>query len=614
MERTGEEKMGQNSKREAGCGERISETNCRGKRKDGKRWWERRSIFRQFFMLVAALLLGMMGCYGVMDRAVKEQLRADTLLSNDKILHQIEAKTSEFHNSLYNMLTLLSYGQLTYEYLLQDGVERMNAYDDLITLFSNTMLIQNDMAGIALYDQRGDKLAGVGIDFSVFSDFPVESELVFSNVFRPNSESDVYYTVSYPVFDLPNGNYGEQIGMVVLLMRADKFSGYLEDTAITENQQLYLVDQRDMVIAGNGGDAFTSLKAEQLKAGERTVQAVEQKETGWRIISAIPNAELYSGMEIVRHSTWVIYMMMLLGLGGLLVFCYAVIIRPIRKVDAFIKNSAAQPTKRLNRKGTDEIGMLARNLDKMLDERDEMGEKLRQSQKILYETELAKHQMQVLAYRNQINPHFLYNTFECIRAMALYYDAEEIAEITMALSRIFRYAIKGKNVVSVGEEIRHIREYATIIHYRFGGRIRVEVDVEETLLNREIIKLILQPLVENSIFHGLEQKMGEGIVTVLVQAAGEGRLCLSVEDDGLGMEEGQVKRLLYEMERQSLNHSSQKNGIGLANIYQRLRLFYGERAVFVMESTPGAGTRVRIEIPEYVDADDSGRKEAGADV
>ena len=184
--------------------------------------------------------------------------------------------------------------------------------------------------------------------------------------------------------------------------------------------------------------------------------------------------------------------------------------------------------------------------------------------------------------------------------MALYYDADEIAEITMALSRIFRYAIKGDNVVTVAEEIRNIREYAKIIHYRFGGRIRVDIQVEEEAEDKELIKLILQPIVENSIFHGLEQKLEDGLVAVKVEIVRETWLRLTVEDDGCGMQQETVDRLLYQMKRQSLHRSSSKDSIGLTNIYQRLQLFYGETATFRMESSPGKGTRVEIIIPHRI--------------
>ena len=236
-------------------------------------------------------------------------------------------------------------------------------------------------------------------------------------------------------------------------------------------------------------------------------------------------------------------------------------------------------------------------MNHMLDEKDEMSEKLRHAQRDLYETELSKQQMQVLAYRNQINPHFLYNTFECIRAMALYYDADEIAEITMALSRIFRYAIKGHNIVTVEEEIANIREYAKIIFYRFGGRIQVGIEVEEEAKKRNMLKLIIQPVVENSIFHGLEQKLDNGLVTVHARVDENDMLEVEVKDDGCGMEQEQVDQLLYQIKRQSLHRSSQKDSIGLANICHRLGLFYGDKAGFTIESSPGKGTRVIIKIP-----------------
>ena len=226
-----------------------------------------------------------------------------------------------------------------------------------------------------------------------------------------------------------------------------------------------------------------------------------------------------------------------------------------------------------------------------------MSEKLRHAQRDLYETELAKQQMQVLAYRNQINPHFLYNTFECIRAMALYYDADEIAEITMALSRIFRYSIKGNNIVTVEEEMANIREYAKIIFYRFGGRIQVAIEVEEEAKKRNMLKLIIQPVVENSIFHGLEQKLDNGLVTVHARVDENDMLEVEVKDDGCGMEQEQVDQLLYQIKRQSLHRSSQKDSIGLANICHRLGLFYGDKADFTIESSPGKGTRVIIRIP-----------------
>ena len=559
----------------------------------------RHSLFKRFLMIVVILLLCMIGSFLAVDYTVRKMAESSTLSSNEKILQQIDAKTKEFHNSIYNMLTLLAYEQTTYQYFTQSQRERLGSYEDLQILLSNMMMIQNDIAGISLYDGEGGKLTTLGKDFEVFNRAPVETNFAYSNVFRPNSSSEAYFTISYPVYYLPRENYDRQIGMIVLVMRGSWFSSYLKDTAITENEHVYLVDKRNMVIAGDQDKEFYELDVEGLQKDKNSlVQTVDQEETSWRIVSVIPVREIYSGLSIVHTSIFLVMTIAFLGLSLLLYFCYFIIIRPIRRVDAFVRHSAASSTERLEGfDGTDEISILVDNLNHMLDEKDEMSEKLRHAQRDLYETELSKQQMQVLAYRNQINPHFLYNTFECIRAMALYYDADEIAEITMALSRIFRYAIKGHNIVTVEEEIANIREYAKIIFYRFGGRIQVGIEVEEEAKKRNMLKLIIQPVVENSIFHGLEQKLDNGLVTVHARVDENDMLEVEVKDDGCGMEQEQVDQLLYQIKRQSLHRSSQKDSIGLANICHRLGLFYGDKAGFTIESSPGKGTRVIIKIP-----------------
>lgn len=494
-----------------------------------------------------------------------------------------------------------------YDFFGQSQRERLYQYENLKVLLYNTMMVREDIVGISVYDAENNKIIGTGKEMDFLMKFKDMNQFTYSDVIRPNSSSPTsYYWVSYPVYDIKNGNYDKKSGIIRMILKTDRISSNLKEIAITENQQIYLLDKRNMVIASEGGSDYIQLDTELLADRKNSYVTIKtQEETGWQIISVIPADELYSGMPIVRGAILVIYLMTLAGMLALLCFCYYIVIRPIRKIDFFVKNSTAYPNKRLEVKGKNEISVLTDNLNRMLDERDRTGEELRQAQRVLYETELAKQQIQVLAYRNQINPHFLYNTFECIRAMALYYDADEIAEISMALSKIFRFAIKGENIVKVEDEIANIREYAKIIHYRFRGRIEIQIESEMDTRNKSVIKLILQPIVENSVFHGLEQKLDEGKVTVRTKCLEEGRLLLEVEDNGCGIEEEKLKKMWYKMKRQSLHHSQNKQSIGLANIYHRLRLFYGENAEFLIESELNKGTRVKIIVPDKV----SGRED-----
>ena len=143
----------------------------------------RHSLFKRFLMIVVILLLCMIGSFLAVDYTVRKMAESSTLSSNEKILQQIDAKTKEFHNSIYNMLTLLAYEQTTYQYFTQSQRERLGSYEDLQILLSNMMMIQNDIAGISLYDGEGGKLTTLGKDFEVFNRAPVETNFAYFQCF-----------------------------------------------------------------------------------------------------------------------------------------------------------------------------------------------------------------------------------------------------------------------------------------------------------------------------------------------------------------------------------------------------------------------------------------------
>ena len=262
-------------------------------------------------------------------------------------------------------------------------------------------------------------------------------------------------------------------------------------------------------------------------------------------------------------------------------------------ISAFIRKINQNPDSRLSLDRPDEIGTVAKSLNQMLDEKQKMQLEIEQVKYLAYETELSKKQAEILAYRSQINPHFLYNTFECIRDMALFYDVDDIAELTMALSNVFRFAVKGTDMVTVENELDHIREYAKIVNYRFMGKICIEIEAENSILNCSVLKLLLQPLVENAVFHGLEQKIENGTVWVRVFSSDDQKLCFVVEDDGCGIEPEHLKQITA-----SLETEKNTTKIGVFNIYQRLKLHYDKQFSFDIKSISGKGTCITIMIPQ----------------
>ena len=218
---------------------------------------------------------------------------------------------------------------------------------------------------------------------------------------------------------------------------------------------------------------------------------------------------------------------------------------------------------------------------------------------------LSKRQAQFLAMQNQINPHFLYNTLEGIRGEALSEGNESIAKMTEALSQFFRYTISNlENLVTLDDELSNVRNYYSIQRYRFGDRIELEIIFEdgadrEILMQAKVPKLILQPIVENAIIHGVEGIPGTGKVVILCQYTGK-RLILTVSDNGVGMSPERLRELndsisniydRFERERGDVG------GIALSNVNNRIKLLFGEDYGINILSVKGAGTDVEITLP-----------------
>ena len=213
---------------------------------------------------------------------------------------------------------------------------------------------------------------------------------------------------------------------------------------------------------------------------------------------------------------------------------------------------------------------------------------------------VSKRQAQYLALQNQINPHFLYNTLEGIRSEAVAGGLNVVADMTEYLAKFFRYTIsKVENLVTVTEELENIETYFAIQQFRFGDRLRLEIDDPEPGIQHcQIPKLTMQPLVENAIIHGLERKIGIGVVSVRLTLT-EKRLIVRISDNGVGMEPETLHQLQEELCRTAYDYidSGRGTGIALLNVNNRIRLLFGEQYGITICSTPGLGTDVTVTLP-----------------
>lgn len=214
--------------------------------------------------------------------------------------------------------------------------------------------------------------------------------------------------------------------------------------------------------------------------------------------------------------------------------------------------------------------------------------------------DLSKRQAQYQALQNQINPHFLYNTLESIRSEALISGLESVAEMCESLASFFRYTISNQeNIVTMEEEIQNVKAYFYIQQYRFGSRLHLKVEYEEedinALLKCKIPKLTLQPIVENAIIHGIEQKLGDCTVTICLTLT-ERSVLIKISDDGIGISADILKEINRRIANK-LPDGSGKGGIAIGNVDSRIKLIFGNIYGLTVYSTQGIGTDVEITLP-----------------
>ena len=215
-----------------------------------------------------------------------------------------------------------------------------------------------------------------------------------------------------------------------------------------------------------------------------------------------------------------------------------------------------------------------------------------------------KRRAQYLALQNQINPHFLYNTLDSIRSEAMLAGLNNVADMTEALASFFRYTIsKTDDLVSLEEELQNCSTYFKIQKYRFEDRLQMKVECPpeswEDIRRCRLPKLTLQPILENSIIHGTELKLGVGMITIFLETT-QKRLLIRVSDNGVGMDEETLARLNGRLGKNALGvreEEQSKGGLALVNVDHRIRLLFGDEYGLHVFSVPGCGTDVEVSIP-----------------
>ncbi|MBP3962651.1 cache domain-containing sensor histidine kinase [Paenibacillus lignilyticus] len=317
--------------------------------------------------------------------------------------------------------------------------------------------------------------------------------------------------------------------------------------------------------------------------------------TDWKVITSIPVKELTRNTAVIRNVTWILTFLTI-GIALLIsIFFSFALTKPLRKMMKLMRKvQEGDFNVQFQVKHRDEIGQLGNQFNRMILRIDDL---IRD----IYLMETKKKEAELHALQSQINPHFMYNTLESIRMAAELNDDTDAADMLAILGKLLRYSISDLNEeVILGSEINHIRYYVDILNYRYPGRFELKVNASDELLNYSLIKLVLQPIVENAIYHGMDDNKPKMIIEASAWKT-EQAVFVQLTDDGIGMDEKTLERLngtLHGVLSHEGNDSnSYGTGIGLRNVNERIKLHYGANYGIQVTSQPGMGTQVMLQLP-----------------
>ena len=380
----------------------------------------------------------------------------------------------------------------------------------------------------------------------------------------------------------------EKIGILVLTFDKSVFKNALPSNEEDSGKYL-LVDTKEgksHIVAFSSGteeEAQKSLDIINAQDEDYYTSAYKDSETGWKLLYTIRQQDIVkeaAGIKAIINNGLLIT---ILALAAATFIVCSKMTKPLNRLRENIIKVGEGERFLESDFGNDEIGLIGQEFNKMVNEKLALAEQVTQ-------TELKNKQAELELLQSNINPHFLYNTLDSLYWMAIIHEADDIAELTKAMSDIFKIALsKGDKFIPVAQELDFVESYLYIQNIRFDGKIHYYIQADEELKNYRIIKLLLQPFVENAVYHGIEPKIGEGTIDIKVYQQDK-KIYFEIMDDGVGME----------------TEEALQQGYAVRNSIERIRLIYGDKAEVRFYSKINEGTKVQISfVKETEDAQGS---------
>ena len=568
----------------------------------------RNSIFIYFTItsLIAVLLI-VISIYSRLSSQLEDTVKQE----NISLVNRVGSSMEVYLRNIMKLSDTIYYGIIKNVDLSEGSIT-----EEMTLLYNNN---KEQVLNIALISKEGQPISVVPAS-RFRKKFEVSKEEWFVNAL--NKTENIHFTRPHvqKLFEKGNNSYRWVISMsraveitiggsteqAVLLidMAYQGLDEVLDEVSLGNGGYIYLMDSNGEIIwhpkfelIASGRVKENNLEAIHYSDGSieevfnNTKQTVVIKTvgyTGWKLVGVIKGAGI--SLNMLKTRLFIVFVISLIIFIVILINTYISfrVTNPIRELEKSVKElEEGNLDADIYMGGSYEIQHLGKSVQDM---------KLRIKglmQDIVTEHE-EKRKSEFDSLQAQINPHFLYNTLDIIVWQIENEKQSEAVHTVTALARFFRLSLgKGKNIVTVKAEIDHVKNYLMIQHMRFKNKFEYEFDVADDVLELASLKLMLQPLVENAIYHGMEFMDGDGLITIKAWREND-ELYLSVSDNGLGMTEDKVAMVL---EGKSNSGNGRGSGIGVKNVNERIKLYFGEAYGLKIDSEPDEGTTIIIHLP-----------------
>jgi two-component system sensor histidine kinase YesM len=561
---------------------------------------------------------------------VSYNIYSNSILSetSDRITNVVSQTSEEVDKTFDSMKTLLiatssssNIKNIVYnpQWITETPIEqKIEEYQRIHDLFYGILYLRNNISSVRLVPLRGISVIwyenGLTIGYP-HPKIPWYEDIVRSNrreVFIPPHKPLPPSMIQSDVFSaarILRDQDGNIIGTIMIDRKVEEINSIINKASSTNKIQIAILNtdgsivfKSDNLQYGRFLDNELLLKINsnlngtlnyKMNGEDYILMFNTSQVSGWKFVAFTKVSSLLEKAYQIRSISLIVAFFTIVFSLLLSIFIAVKVTKPLNKLNASIENVKNKNFDiYLRPSSNDEIGRLTRNFNSMI-------KRIKNLIIKEYEADLKRKEAELKALESQINPHFLYNTLETISSIAYLKNAPEITTISRSLSDLFRYSINNeKKLVTFGDELYHTQNYINIQKIRHGNKFNVIFDIDEELKNYKVIKLILQPIIENSINHGLELMKSGGLITIEAKLHNDDTLIIKIQDNGVGISQQTLKAIQDYLNRDPGDTSIETTKtIGLANVHFRIQHYYGKNYGLTIESAHEQGTKVTIKIP-----------------